>query len=76
MDEMRMHVARYKYAYDKIRAWHVGKGKAALLAVRYAVTGDSGRFRSHGGWRVSHLRIAAPGESPGSSSGYETNDDP
>lgn len=65
-----MHVARYKYAYEKIRAWHVGKGKAALLAMRYAVTGDSGRFRSHGGWRVSHLRIANPADgAEGSPSG-------
>jgi len=71
-----MHVARYRYAYDKIRAWHVGKGKAALLAVRYAVTGDSGRFRSHGGWRVSHLRIAYPADSQGGSPSGGPIDEP
>jgi len=71
-----MHVARYRYAYDKIRAWHVSKGKAALLAVRYAVTGDSGRFRSHGGWRVSHLRIADPVDSQGGSPSGGSIDEP
>ena len=71
-----MHVARYRYAYEKIRAWHVGKGKAALLAVRYAVTGDSGRFRSHGGWRVSHLRIADPVDSQGGSPSGGSIDEP
>lgn len=53
-----MLIERYKYSYAKFRDWHVGAGKSAILAARYALTGDSGRFTSHGGWRVSHLRIA------------------
>lgn len=52
-----MLVARYKYAYAKVRGWHVGRAKAVFVALRYAATGDSGRFTSHGGWRVSHLRL-------------------
>ncbi|GEM_PF-1128645 len=57
-----MSLARCKYAYSKIRDWHVSPVKAAFIAVRYAITGDSGRFTSHGGWRVSHLRVADPEE--------------
>lgn len=71
-----MLIARYKYAYAKVRGWHVGRSKAVLVALKYAATGDSGRFTSHGGWRVSHLRIAEPGETLGSSPSDETTDKP
>ncbi|WP_312681236.1 hypothetical protein [Stenotrophomonas chelatiphaga] len=30
---------------------------ALCPAIRYAFTGDTGRVRSHGGWRKSRLRI-------------------
>jgi len=31
--------------------------RAGWLALRYGLTGDTGRFNSHGGWRVSRLRV-------------------
>jgi len=46
---------RFSYAYQKITAWHVGGARAWWLAARYALTGDTGRFRSHGGWYKSRL---------------------
>jgi len=53
-----MCVARFRYAYHKLRSWHVGPSSAAWGALRYLLTGDSGRFRSHGGWYKSRLRCA------------------
>jgi len=53
---------RFSYAYKKVRGWHVGPLLAAWLAVRYGLTGDTGRFHSHGGWRVSRLREGHGGE--------------
>ncbi|WMJ68981.1 hypothetical protein [Stenotrophomonas sp. 24(2023)] len=52
-----MSLGRYRYAYRKVRDWHVGPLRAGWLALRYTVTGDTGRFGSHGGWRVSRLRV-------------------
>ena len=46
------------YAYRKLRSWHVAFPVACVRALRYALTGDSGRVRSHGGWRRSRLRSA------------------
>ena len=57
-----MFTQRVTYAYRKIRAWYVSPVKAGLLAVRYGITGDSGRFSTHGGWRVSRIRISDPAE--------------
>lgn len=48
-------VRHCRYAYPKIRSWHVSAALAAWLAIRFALLGDTGRFRSHGGWRVSRL---------------------
>lgn len=53
---------RFSYAYRKVRGWHVGPLLAAWLAVRYGLTGDTGHFRSHAGWRVSRLREEHSGE--------------
>lgn len=47
---------RFSYAFKKVRGWHVGPVQAGWLALRYGLTGDTGRFRSHAGWRVSRLR--------------------
>ncbi|MDR6094756.1 hypothetical protein QE373_002053 [Stenotrophomonas sp. SORGH_AS321] len=48
---------RFFYAYAKLRHWHVGMMSALCPAIRYALTGDTGKVRSHGGWRKSRLRI-------------------
>ncbi len=53
---------RFSYAYGKVRGWHVGPVLAVWLAVRYGLTGDTGHFRSHAGWRVSRLREEHSGE--------------
>jgi len=52
-----MQARRFRYAYRKVREWHVGSVRAGWLALRYGLTGDTGRFSSHGGWRVSRLRV-------------------
>ncbi len=52
-----MQARRFRYAYRKVREWHVGSIRASWLALRYGLTGDTGRFNSHGGWRVSRLRV-------------------
>ncbi|MEN5102301.1 hypothetical protein ABE571_17815 [Stenotrophomonas sp. TWI273] len=45
----------FRKAYRKARDWHCSRGRAAVVALRFALTGDSGRFRSHGGWMVSRI---------------------
>lgn len=45
----------YLRAYRKARSWACGPLRSALAATRFAVRGDSGRFRSHHGGRVSRL---------------------
>ncbi|MBJ7517161.1 MAG: hypothetical protein JHC82_13410 [Stenotrophomonas sp.] len=51
-------VKHFRYAYGKLRRWHVGRLAAIFPAIRYAVTGDTGKVRSHGGWYKSRLRGA------------------
>lgn len=48
-------VRAFRKAYRNARDWHCSRGRAAVIAVRFALTGDSGRFRSHGGWMVSRI---------------------
>lgn len=50
-----MTVHRIRYAFKKVRTWNVGVLHAGWLALRFGLTGDTGRFRSHGGWRSSRL---------------------
>ncbi|ROP79521.1 hypothetical protein EDF74_0571 [Stenotrophomonas rhizophila] len=45
----------FSKAYRKARDWHCSPGRAWIVALRFALTGDSGRFRSHGGWMVSRI---------------------
>lgn len=46
---------RFAKAYGKAREWHCSRLRASLVGVRFAVWGDSGRFTSHGGWRMSRI---------------------
>ncbi|MGI6408204.1 MAG: hypothetical protein ACOX0Y_05780 [Thiopseudomonas sp.] len=46
----------WRWAYRKLISYHVSRKKAFYLATRYWITGDTGRFRSHGGFRMSRLR--------------------
>ncbi|HBS56194.1 MAG TPA: hypothetical protein DEA38_10730 [Stenotrophomonas sp.] len=46
---------RFAKAYGKAREWHCSRLRASLVGVRFAVWGDSGRFTSHGGWRISRI---------------------
>ena len=50
----------FRKAYRKARDWRCPPLPAAVAAWRYALTGDSGRFVSHGGARLS--RISRGGE--------------
>lgn len=45
----------FRKAYGKARDWHCSRACATVVALRFALTGDSGRFRSHGGWMVSRI---------------------
>ncbi len=46
---------RFARAYGKAREWHCSRLRASLVGVRFAVWGDSGRFTSHRGWRISRI---------------------
>ncbi|AWH36114.1 MULTISPECIES: hypothetical protein [Stenotrophomonas] len=46
---------RFAKAYGKAREWHCSRLRASVVGLRFAVWGDSGRFTSHGGWRVSRI---------------------
>ena len=52
-----MQALSFRDADGKVREWLVGSVRAGWLALRYGLTGDTGRFNSHGGWRVSRLRV-------------------
>lgn len=45
----------FNKAYGKARDWHCSRPRAWLVGVRFALWGDSGRFTSHGGWRISRI---------------------
>jgi len=51
---------RFQHAYGKVRSWHVSPVHAFLRACNYALTGDTGRIRTHGGWCISRMRIREP----------------
>ncbi|MEN5425435.1 hypothetical protein ABE522_03535 [Stenotrophomonas pennii] len=55
-------MSEFRYAYGKLRRWHVGTLAAICPAIRYALTGDTGSVRSHGGWMKSRLRSASQRE--------------
>ncbi len=57
-----MRLKRFRHAYDKVRSWHVPPLHAAIRAFRYALTGDTGPIRTHGGWCKSRMRLS--GHSP------------
>ncbi|WP_159094752.1 hypothetical protein [Stenotrophomonas sp. ESTM1D_MKCIP4_1] len=46
---------RFAKAYSKAREWHCSRLRSSVVGLRFAVWGDSGRFTSHGGWRVSRI---------------------
>ncbi|MEK0266533.1 hypothetical protein [Stenotrophomonas sp. TWI819] len=54
-DASRGPLRAFSKAYRKARDWHCSPGRAWIVALRFALTGDSGRFRSHGGWMVSRI---------------------
>jgi hypothetical protein len=45
----------FSKAYRKAREWHCSQSISLIVATRFALLGDSGRFQSHGGWRVSRI---------------------
>ncbi len=51
----------FRYAYQKARGWHTPVLTSAWVGLRYSLTGDTGYFKSHGGWRIS--RVHRGGES-------------
>lgn len=54
-------MGRFQYAFRKARGWQASLVAAAWAALRYAISGDTGYFRSHGGWRRSRIS-RKPGE--------------
>lgn len=51
----RGRLSDFRKATDKARSWDCAWPVAVWVGMRYALTGNSGRFRSHGGWRVSRI---------------------
>ena len=45
----------FRKAYGKARQWRCPPLSAIVVACRYAATGDSGRFVSHDGARLSRI---------------------
>jgi len=45
----------FHYAYQKARAWHSSVATSIWAGVSYSLTGDTGYFKSHGGWRLSRV---------------------
>ncbi|SDS42347.1 hypothetical protein SAMN05216271_1889 [Halopseudomonas sabulinigri] len=46
----------WRWAYRKTRSYHTSKAQAFYRATRYWVTGDTGSFISHGGFRKTRIR--------------------
>ena len=46
----------WRWAYQKIRSYHVSRLPAAYRATRFHLLGDTGTFTSHGGFRKSRIR--------------------
>ncbi|MBL4834649.1 MAG: hypothetical protein JKY26_11840 [Pseudomonas sp.] len=44
------------WAYNKARSYHVSRMSAFVRATRFWVTGDTGSFTSHGGFRRSRIK--------------------
>lgn len=55
----------FRTAFGKARQWFCPWPIALWVALRFAATGDSGRFRSHAGWRISRIRREDPDQDPG-----------
>lgn len=51
----------FRYAYQKARSWHGSIPASIVAGIRYSITGDSGYFKSHGGWRMSRLHRGSDG---------------
>lgn len=49
-------VGDFRKAYHKVRSWEHPVVPSLYRAVRYALLGDTGLFRTHGGWRISRIR--------------------
>ncbi|MFT6465729.1 MAG: hypothetical protein ACJARL_002542 [Halopseudomonas sp.] len=43
------------WAYTKARSYHLSSLHAGYRATRFFLTGDTGAFSSHGGWRRSRI---------------------
>lgn len=46
----------WRWAYHKVRSYHVSWLPAAYRATRFYLFGDTGSFTSHGGFRTSRIR--------------------
>lgn len=46
----------WRWAYHKVRSYHVSPLPAAYRATRFYLLGDTGAFTSHGGFRKSRIR--------------------
>jgi hypothetical protein len=44
------------WAYNKTRSYHVSRSSAFFRATLFWITGDTGSFASHGGFRKSRIR--------------------
>jgi len=44
------------WAYRKTRSYHTSMAQACYRATRFWITGDTGTFVSHGGFRKTRIR--------------------
>ncbi len=54
----------FRYAYQKARTWHSSVPTSIWAGFRYSLTGDTGYFKSHGGWRLSRVHRGTESAEP------------
>jgi len=52
---LQQRIHDFRKAYRKARDWRCEPPTALMAAIRFALTGDSGRFVSHDGARLSRI---------------------
>ena len=54
--DMKERKRGWLWAYRKTRSYHTSMAQACYRATRFWITGDTGTFVSHGGFRKTRIR--------------------